>query len=501
MQDVGVCEFNEGFINLAIQLGNCNFYDSNGHGTLVAGISAGSDVSIFGRGVAPEADLVVCSLLEYTDTELIKCLEWIKRKAEALKKPVVVNLSLGTHMDPHDGTGLLDRKIDELSGIGFIVVVAQSNEGDRPIHAYTTKTEDTIPILVRGEAFIVGWYKNTNSVSKWKVKVCKPDSIYCIFTRTGSDTEGTIILDDGSCDVAINMSMERDPTNGDGRFEILISCRAIFSSGTHKLELRLEQECGDVARVDMWEVTGTGVFLSNYEQDPFGGYKFTVASPGTAKRAITVGAINSRADDVFDMDNGTDTFQNLGKIANFSSRGPTRDGRIKPNVVAGGAAVIGPDGTYDPSVDPNPTYVLKAGTSLSTPAVTGLIALFLEDNPYATPEDVKEWLTSNALRDLIVNYPNVAYGYGKAVYYPLTSYGGSREDPVVSIAVGGGIGVCKEPSSIVDIKPPDKKPSDSGPVIVDNTGGSCSFYSFKNIMFIISIISTVVIMRRLTRWI
>ena len=500
VQDIGVCEFDENFIQQAIQSGDCNFDDASGHGTLVAGISAGSDLSIFGRGVAPETDLVVCALLEYTDTELIKCLEWIKSKSESLNKPAVVNLSLGTHMDPHDGTGLLDRKIDELSGSGFIVVVAQSNEGDRPIHAYTTKTEDTIPVLVKGEAFIVGWYKNTSSGSKWKVRVCEPGSLYCVFTRTGSDTDGTLILDNGICDVAINMSMERDPINGDGRFEILISCREIFSAGTYKLELRLEQECGDVARVDMWEVTGNGVFLSNYEQDPLGGYKFTVASPGTAKRAITVGAINSRADDVFDMDNGTDTFQNLGKVANFSSRGPTRDGRIKPNVVAGGVFVIGPDGTYDPSVDQNPSYILSAGTSLSAPAVTGLVALFLENNPYATPGDVKLWLTSNALRDLSVNYPDVAYGYGKAVYYPQTSYGGSREDPVVSISVGEGIWVCKESSSRIDMEPPAKQPSDGESVIVDGAGGGgCSFYGYKNIGFIISIISAVAIMRRLMR--
>ncbi len=462
----GICELDQNAITQAIQNGKCNF-DPDGHGTHVAGIAAGSDYNnlFFGIGMAPRADLVVCSPIPIsvnysepnliTDTRIIKCLEWIKAKSQALNQPTVVNMSLGAHQDPHDGTGLLDRKVDELSGSGFIVVVAQSNEGNKPIHAYTTKTSDTIriqvPALIQNNqilgyfAEIYGWYENP---SKWEIAVCEPGTTNCVKAKSGENITNQQVGNTG-CSASIFMSIENDPLNGDGRFRIKISCNS-----SQPLDLRLTQICGDVARVDMWDFCGDspycnppGIFLSNTEKDILGGYKFTVASPGTAKRAITVGAINSRPDSVLDQNFGFDTFLNLGKIANFSSRGPTRDGRIKPNVVAGGAYVMSANANFDPT-NPNTLYVPNAGTSMATPVVTGLVALYLQNNPQATPEDVKMWLTTNAERDVWdfgISYPNEIYGYGKAVWSDTVGTLGSDKDVQIPILKGSGVGPCEVP--------------------------------------------------------
>jgi subtilisin family serine protease len=430
-----ICELDEEAIKQKIRDNDCN-WDINGHGTHVAGIAAGSDSSNpYGVGIAPGADLVVFTPITFYDTPIIKGLEWIKQKAQQLGKPAVANMSLGTHYDPHDGTGLLDRKVDELSGQGFIVVVAQSNEGGKPIHAYTTKTSDTVKIRV-SNSIIIGWYKNP---SQWKIEVCEPGTDNCVGTSSGNDMPSAQQVGNTGCSAKVLASITKDPLNDDGRFQIDITCQSITD-----LEIRLNQICGDVARVDMWDATETGIFQSNFSQDSiYGGYRFTVASPGTAKRAITVGAINSRPLD-------TDSFNNLGKIANFSSRGPTRDGRIKPNVVAGGAYVMSADASYDPQNNPNALYKPLRGTSMATPVVTGLVALYLQNNPNATPEDVKLWLTSNAVRDVQetnMNYPNVIYGYGKAVWSDTAGSGGSKEDAKVEVKVGTGAGSCSAPQA------------------------------------------------------
>ncbi len=441
-----ICEFDSAEINNKIQNNDC-FWDYDGHGTHVAGTAAGSDSgSFFGTGIAPGADLVIF-MTDLSDVDIIEGLRWIKRKAQELGKPAVVNMSLGGHYDPHDGTGLLDRKIDELSGPGFVVVVAAGNEGNEPIHAYTTKTSDFISIKVPHFAAIAGWYENP---SRWRIEVCESGTQNCVGAISGSDMELPQPVGNTGCKAQVFASMVKDPLNKDGRFLILIKCIE-----ERNLEIKLTQTRGYITRVDMWIFYSNSTFLSNNAKDPYGGYKFTVASPGTAKRAITVGAINSRPDSVLDQWFewfGFDTFLNLGKIANFSSRGPTRDGRIKPNVVAGGAWVCSANAWLFPSFildcDANGEYIAFPGTSMATPVVTGLVALYLQSNPQATPEDVKKWLTSNAERDVWdfgISYPNEIYGYGKAVWSDTVGTSGSSQDPKVPIpetvrGIGGGGG-------------------------------------------------------------
>ncbi len=74
----------------------------------------------------------------------------------------------------------------------------------------------------------------------------------------------------------------------------------------------------------------------------------------------------------------------LNNVASFSSRGPTYDGRIKPEVVALGVDVYGAaSGTVD-------GYVSASGTSLSTPIVCGVAGLLLSAYPYLTNRQVRD---------------------------------------------------------------------------------------------------------------
>ena len=112
---------------------------------------------------------------------------------------------------------------------------------------------------------------------------------------------------------------------------------------------------------------------------------------GAAKNVITVGAVDG----------------GMG-ITSFSSRGPARDGRVKPDVVALGSFVYS---TY-----PNNGYANCSGTSMSTPVVTGTTALLAEQwrrtfNADPIPVALKTLLIAGT-RDLGLPGPDYSYGFG-----------------------------------------------------------------------------------------
>jgi serine protease AprX len=107
----------------------------------------------------------------------------------------------------------------------------------------------------------------------------------------------------------------------------------------------------------------------------------TIGSPGCARFVITVGA-------------ATDNDQ----IARFSSRGPTADGRNKPDIVFPGVGVIAPQaaGTRLGTVIED-GYVASDGTSMATPHASGVAALMLQANPQLTAEQVKTLMLAGAV--------------------------------------------------------------------------------------------------------
>ncbi|HUJ14261.1 MAG TPA: S8 family serine peptidase, partial [Thermoanaerobaculia bacterium] len=98
-------------------------------------------------------------------------------------------------------------------------------------------------------------------------------------------------------------------------------------------------------------------------------------------------------------------------IAGFSSRGPTRDGRVKPEIVA--------QGTNQFSTTPNNTYATMQGTSMSSPVITGTSALFVEqwrktfNGQSPSPQEIKTLFIAGA-DDLGNPGPDYIYGFGLA---------------------------------------------------------------------------------------
>ncbi len=97
----------------------------------------------------------------------------------------------------------------------------------------------------------------------------------------------------------------------------------------------------------------------------------TVGSPGCARDVITVGAVDK-----------------LDNMAVFSSRGPTLDGRNKPDIVAPGVLII--------AAKAGGGYTALSGTSMATPHISGVVALLLSEKPELLPNQVKDILMRTA---------------------------------------------------------------------------------------------------------
>lgn len=118
----------------------------------------------------------------------------------------------------------------------------------------------------------------------------------------------------------------------------------------------------------------------------------TVGAPGNAKNVLTVGATENVRDDGITDGCGSSASDNADDIANFSSRGPTDDGRMKPDIVAPGVHIQGPAsqddgfsgygvcGMFDTPYYPEgqTLYTWSTGTSHSAPAVAGATSLVYE---------------------------------------------------------------------------------------------------------------------------
>ena len=149
----------------------------------------------------------------------------------------------------------------------------------------------------------------------------------------------------------------------------------------------------------------------------------TVGDPGSAYNVITVGAIDdkntlSRSDD---------------SIASYSSRGPTGDGRLKPDITAPGDDIMSCNYDWEGWLGLNPDFVSKSGTSMAAPHIAGSILLILDYKGTQWDAKAIKALLLNTAEDKGSTGPDNSYGYGyvylwDAYYYRDDVHTGSLED-------------------------------------------------------------------------
>ncbi len=366
------------------------------HGTHVTGIAAGN-----GRpgntyvGVAPEADMIVVAT-QWTDASILTGASYIFDKATELNRPVVINMSLGGHSGPHDGTSTFDTGLDQMLGrSGRAIVVSAGNEGSDNIYVTGSVRgggQATIRLNVPQrdlqDNYVEIWYSGAAKVG---ITVTPPNGTPSAVILADTNDFRTLDFANGNRVWVINT---KNPINQDYQI-LLVQQRGTAQSiqaGAWTLTLRNTSSVD--TRFDAWIVTGGNEVFPTFEGAQWQG---TVGTPGTGKGVITVGSYVTKL-------GGSSTTQ--GQISVFSSAGPTRDGRLKPEISGPGEIIVAPQ--------PNNQYQAKQGTSMSSPHIAGLVALMFQRNRSLTQTQIKDILTKTARKDAATGaVPNQIWGYGK----------------------------------------------------------------------------------------
>jgi subtilisin family serine protease len=389
-----------------------NHENAGAHGTYVAGIAAGNGApqGVY-KGVAPAADLILVTYRNDVpvggSVYVLDAIAYIQKYAKASGRPVVINLSQGDNLGSHDGMSPLEQAIDCLIEEGrALVVVSAGNEcGGTASHHAKGKVEQGRELAV-SFAFVEGpgcvvdgdtielWYGRGD---RFAVALQAPDGWRSEFIEDGMDV--VVQFPVGNC--AHVQSQSNHPINGDNRIGIHLERGDGWVTGLWQLILRGDKvACGDF---DAWADRPNAVTVVDFRSHQSD--TSTITLPGNSRRAITVGGFVSRPSS--SDDNG----EVKGGFAPGSSTGPTRDGRIKPDLTAPSTLIMAPRIRRNG----HPTrYDLMSGTSMAAPHVTGVIALLWSLWPGLAAEQIRDVLLSTARNDAFTGVtPNTNWGQGK----------------------------------------------------------------------------------------
>ncbi|MBS1781729.1 MAG: S8 family peptidase [Bacteroidetes bacterium] len=428
------------------------------HGAHVSGIAAGSGYGSvnnkFFRGIADAADLVLVAITpsrqDWTSTgmsAIVDALNYIYTYAASVGKPAVANLSWGSSIGSHDGLSLFSQACDNLTGAGKIFAISAGNNGTNAIHIQ--KTFSPTDTLARTFLTFSGSLPKKQSwVDVWgdsNKRFCLQITLYN--GSTPIDSSGYICLDNlmhnimlkGSANDTFIAFLSTSTFSFNGKPRIFLD---IVNGTNNSVLLSIKSSNSSIHAWTGYVQKTTGYYGSfsdnGFPWAMYGNNDYTIGDMGCTKSALTVGAFISKTS-IKNVSGNTVTYITAaanGNIAGFSSRGPTVDGRIKPDIAAPGMVTGSAINSYDPSytnggssfndvayqyTDPlngrQYGYAMMMGTSMSSPAAAGIVALMLEANPTLTPTQVKSILQQTALTDnrtgAITPPGSTIWGWGK----------------------------------------------------------------------------------------
>jgi subtilisin family serine protease len=427
-------EFSGSAALLAAESDTTNFYKKSLHGTHVAGIAGGSGAGTIYRGIAYQSEFLFVTI-KIDQAAILDAFNWMKEKADAAGKRLVVNMSWGLYYTGTlDGNSLTSQAIDVLSSQGVVFCNSAGNNGDANFHIQYNFNTDTMRTRLSFYPYsdTLAWGQSVNMWGepghpfKAQYRFLNASNITMGETpwfNTAIDTnylDTTYVM--GSDTVFYRMGADNaHPLNGRSHMRFRVKC----NQGSYKVVLVVYADSGLVHFWNLHErIWGEGNwgmdFLSLGPGYTTGNAQYGISEPAVTNSLITVAAHNA------EFKNGVGNIVN-GYVCTFSSFGPTLDGRMKPDISAPGGNVCSSINSYTTEAYTTVTsvnfnsrvypFAKLSGTSMSSPATAGVAALILDANPSLTAQEVKDIIMISAREDAITgNIPDsgsTRWGQGK----------------------------------------------------------------------------------------
>lgn len=404
------------------------------HGTHTLGIMAGAfgsggeDKDNDYSGMAPASDILVgCGTVSYSNVarSLVHFLEY----AETEKKPLVVNLSLGDNIGPHDGTDLFPRLLNEI-GAEVPIFLSSGNEGRNKIALHKTFTEEDgdirTVIIPRNtmRSYLGASWEAACEVQVWSEDGTpftietglwdKSENEWVYSLPVARDGEASYICNGDYVSMsnyqnddfdylyhnsAIGISTGYDPNNGRYTADIWYMLNKQVNHIDRNIVPVLIVKGENGKRVDVYcdgdyNEFGTGK-MDGWDDGMTDG---TISNIACGENTISVGAYCTR----LILDPSVE-----GEVSDFTSWGVLPDGRVLPDILAPGDHIVSSMSTPFTASDYfstdsypavygvmygeyNPYYwTILQGTSQSSPAMAGIAALWLQANPDLTSAEIK----------------------------------------------------------------------------------------------------------------
>lgn len=409
-------------------------------------------------GVAKDAEIAACcGTLE--GNNIITALEKISGYAKEVGKPAVMNLSLGNNSGPHDGTDVRSQYMAEV-GKDMLICVSAGNEGTSPVslHKNFTASDKVVKTTVASNTAITGgrveiWGNDATQFNVTIAAVDKTTGEIKYSYKVDKNLEGKQILLTSAG--YMNPETVRDPEMGKyfgDMATIWINSNVDTNNNRYTFSATLNTKIGserDVMpafiiegqagkSIDMF--SNTGLYANKLNGFTDGDDTNSINGMGCGDNILVVGAYTNRQywpvleGDMYGYRNAT-----IGDIAYFSSYGKTFQGRQLPDIVGPGMGMISSYSYHyvnagndqDATSEKNDNYFTAtytegtgrnqrtsywkemSGTSMSSPFVAGVLALWLEADPSLKISDVKDILAKTAKKDEYTAKNPERWGLGK----------------------------------------------------------------------------------------
>jgi minor extracellular serine protease Vpr len=425
---------------LLAQTDTTNFYNRSTHGTHVAGIAGGSGAGTKYRGVAFESEFLMVTI-RIDQAAVLDAFNWMKQKADAAGKRLVVNMSWGLYyFGTLDGNSLTSQAIDYLSSQGVVFCNSAGNNGNTNFHLKKNFMADTLRSRVNfytysdpnmvGES--VNMWGEPNHSFKSQIRLLDAANNVVGQTPLFNTEVDTVFIDTlltiGADTIWYKLAADKaHPLNQRPHMRLRVNNKT-----TYKTVLISYADSGtvhywNVAEMKWGEGNWGQVFTSLGAGYTAGDYNYAISEPAVTKSLITVASHSA------EFVNGLGNIIG-GSFSTFSSYGPTIDGRMKPDISAPGSNVCSSISSYTTnSYTPVTTvsfngrdypFAKLSGTSMSSPAAAGVAALILDANPFLTAQQVKDIIILTAREDSytgdIPDSGSTHWGHGKLnAYYAI----------------------------------------------------------------------------------